>query len=230
VATRFGESFSGARLRVVDYTPMGTPTITGIRTGPPTQVNPGLQEFALSPGLPISAGNKVGIDIYDNSTPAAFHSLAGASGFFEAPAIADGATDPSGALGAQEVLLNADVEPDCDADGLGDETQDPDISTCTPDTAGPETTITAGPKDKVRTRKKRSKVSFQFISSEPGSTFECSLDDAPFEPCTSPLTERVKAKRKAKPHEFRVRATDAAGNVDSTPARDDFNVKRKPRR
>jgi hypothetical protein len=30
------------------------------------------------------------------------------------------------------VLVAATVEPDCDHDGLGDETQDPDVSSCAP--------------------------------------------------------------------------------------------------
>jgi hypothetical protein len=233
--TRFGESFTGARLRVVNFTPTGTPMITGIRTGPATNVPTGLQEFALSPGLPISIGNEVGVDITGDSTPAAFRANAMASGFFEAPAAADGATTPSGSLGSQEVLLNADVEPDADGDGFGDETQDQcpsDASTQGPcpvaqDTEAPETTITRQPKDKLKTRKRRARANYEFVSSEPGSSFECRLDSGPFEPCTSPDVEKVKAKRKAKPHEFGVRATDAAGNVDPTPATDDFKLKRR---
>lgn len=125
------------------------------------------------------------------------------------------------------MLINADVEPDCDDDGFGDETQDPDTSVCLPDTEPPDTTITRGPKDKVKTKQRRVKVSFEFASSEPGSSFECSLDDEPFEPCASPVTEKVKAKRRVKSHRFLVRATDPAGNVDQTPAGDQFKVKRK---
>jgi hypothetical protein len=232
--TRFGEAFDGVRLRVVEYNPSGTPMLTGIRTGPATDVPAGLQEFTLSPGLPISAGNEVGIDVTDDTSPQAFASRTMASGFIDSPAIGDGTMSPSGALGVQEILLNAEVEPDADADGFGDETQDQcptDASThgpC-PDLAAPETTITAAPADKVKTRKKRTKVSFEFAS-EPGASFECSLDSAPFGPCSSPLTHKVKAKRKPTAHQFRVRATDAADNVDPTPATDEFKAKRKRKR
>lgn len=45
--------------------------------------------------------------------------------------------DPSFDYG--EHTFNADVEPDCDKDGLGDETQDADISSCSP-TPAPATT------------------------------------------------------------------------------------------
>jgi hypothetical protein len=82
----------------------------------------------------------------------------------------------------------------------------------------------------VKTRKKRATLSFEFISSEPGSSFECSLDGGPYEPCASPEVEKVKAKRKAKLHVFGVRATDPAGNADPTPATDDFKLRRKRRR
>jgi hypothetical protein len=129
-------------------------------------------------------------------------------------------------------LFNADVEPDCDQDGFGDETQDPDTSACNPpaDTTAPDTTFTRVPKNKVKTFSRRADVLFEFVSSEPGSTFACSLDGRAFAACDSPHVFKVKAKRrKAKKHEFAVRATDAAGNVDPTPATDEFKVKRKSR-
>jgi hypothetical protein len=94
----------------------------------------------------------------------------------------------------------------------------------------PETTITDGPKNVVKTKKKSAKVTFTFVSSEPG-TFECSLDGTPFAPCSSPSTHKVKAgRRKPKEHTFQVRAIDAAGNPDPTPAADDFKAKRKRKR
>jgi len=87
------------------------------------------------------------------------------------------------------------------------------------DTTPPETTITKHPKDK--TRKKT--ATFEFSSSEPGSTFQCSLDGAAFAACTSPDTLKAKKGK----HSFEVRAADAAGNVDGSPATDDWKVKRK---
>ncbi|MGC8928466.1 MAG: hypothetical protein ACP5QK_11145 [Myxococcota bacterium] len=58
-------------------------------------------------------------------------------------------------------------------------------------------------------------ASFEFDSNEPGSTFECSLDNSAFTPCTSP---KVYTGLGSNIHTFRVRAVDMAGNVDSTPA------------
>jgi hypothetical protein len=84
----------------------------------------------------------------------------------------------------------------------------------------PETTITKGPKPKTRNRN----ATLEFVSDEPGSSLECSLDgQSAFRPCSSPLTVRVRRGK----HTFQVQATDAAGNVDSTPATYDWKVKRK---
>jgi len=90
------------------------------------------------------------------------------------------------------------------------------------DSVPPETAITKRPKDKT----KKKTATFEFTSNEPGSTFECSLDDAAFAPCASPLTEKVKKGK----HSFRVRAKDAAGNVDGSPATDDWKVKKKKKK
>jgi hypothetical protein len=76
----------------------------------------------------------------------------------------------------------------------------------------------------VRTRKKKARVTWTFASTEPGS-FQCSLDGGPFAPCTSPFSARL--RRGA--HTLRVRATDAAGNTDGTPAAFTTKVKRKRR-
>ena len=107
-------------------------------------------------------------------------------------------------------------------DSIGHTDATPASRSFTVDTTAPDTEITKGPKKKVKTKKKRKKVSFEF-SSEAGTSFECSLDDEPFEPCTSPDKEKVKKGK----HSFAVRAKDAAGNVDQTPGEQTFKVKRK---
>lgn len=55
---------------------------------------------------------------------------------------------------------------------------------------------------------------FSFSASEP-ATFTCSVDGSAFAPCDSPSTY---SDLHAGWHTFSVRATDAAGNVDPTPA------------
>lgn len=51
--------------------------------------------------------------------------------------------------------------------------------------------------------------------SEPGSTFQCKLDNSPFAPCSSPLTL---PELSTGPHTFQVRSIDHAGNVDASPS------------
>jgi hypothetical protein len=57
--------------------------------------------------------------------------------------------------------------------------------------------------------------SFSFSATEVGSSFECSLDGGAFAACPSP---QVYASVADGPHTFQVRAVDAAGNPDPTPA------------
>ncbi len=79
------------------------------------------------------------------------------------------------------------------------------------DTTPPETAIDSGPEGVADT----DLASFTFSSSEAGSTFECSLDGAAFEECSSPKDYPGLADGD---HTFSVRAIDVSGNVDSTPA------------
>jgi hypothetical protein len=69
-------------------------------------------------------------------------------------------------------------------------------------------------------------ATFDFRSSGAGSSFECSLDGSPFRPCTSPHT--VRAGKPGK-HNFQVRARDAAGNLDQSPAAYSWKLKKKHR-
>ena len=75
-----------------------------------------------------------------------------------------------------------------------------------PDTTPPDTTIVAGPSGSTDD----DTPTFEFGANEAGSTLECSIDGAPFAPCSSPFTT---PPLPAGPHTFSVRARDAAGNV-----------------
>ena len=89
----------------------------------------------------------------------------------------------------------------------------------TPDATPPETTITAKPRTKTTDRTPR----FTFESDEANSTFECKLDNNPYTSCASPKTY---GKLGFGGHVFRVRATDPAGNTDSTPAKRSWKIVR----
>jgi hypothetical protein len=77
------------------------------------------------------------------------------------------------------------------------------------DRTAPNTSIVTKPADPSN-----GTPSFTFTSTEPGSTFECSIDGGGFAPCTSPHTAPGLTDNS---HTFQVRATDAAGNTDATP-------------
>ncbi|MEJ7842574.1 MAG: hypothetical protein WKF95_12455, partial [Rubrobacter sp.] len=90
-----------------------------------------------------------------------------------------------------------------------------------PDTAAPETTITAGPSGTVDVND----ATFGFSSSEANSTFKCKLDDGSFTSCSSPKNY---GGLDDGPHVFQVRATDAADNTDPSPASRSWTVDTAP--
>lgn len=80
-----------------------------------------------------------------------------------------------------------------------------------PDETPPDTRIVAAPRIVAKQRR----ATFHFVSTEVGSTFQCKRDGGVWNNCTSP---RVYRRLPNGAHVFRVRAIDAAGNVDPTPA------------
>ena len=90
------------------------------------------------------------------------------------------------------------------------------VLNCSLDVTPPDTTITSGPSGIVAS----AAATFTFTGSDDvtppaGLTFEASLDGAPFAPAASPLNYTGLTEGT---HTFTVRATDAAGNIDPTPA------------
>ena len=89
------------------------------------------------------------------------------------------------------------------------------------DRTPPDTTITAGPSGTIEI----TSASFAFTSTEARSTFHCRLDASSWGSCSSPREYSNLANGS---HTFEVRARDAAGNLDPTPAARSFTVQRPP--
>lgn len=134
--------------------------------------------------------------------------------------------------GTSELVLATTATPPADGGGGGtgggaddgkdkskDKGKDKGKGKAGKDKTAPQTTIVKGPK--ASSRKRTAK--FKFVSSEPNSTFQCKLDKKPFKPCRSP---RKYKRLKPGKHVFQVRAIDAAGNKDKTPAKRRFRVLR----
>jgi hypothetical protein len=90
------------------------------------------------------------------------------------------------------------------------------------DTVAPDTVLdpTSGPGEGAL--QTVTSETFKLGSSEPsGATYECSLDDAPFTACASPVVLDGLASGR---HSFQARTTDRAGNVDATSARRTWTI------
>jgi hypothetical protein len=107
------------------------------------------------------------------------------------------------------------------ADALGNVDPTPAAYTWTAvDTTAPETTVTAGPIGTATAKD----AAFTFTATE-SATFECALDGGAWTSCSSPASYTSLADGT---HAFAVRAKDAAGNVDSSPASRSWTIKSGP--
>ena len=93
----------------------------------------------------------------------------------------------------------------------GDVDASPATRTWSVDTAAPDTSIVSGPSGSSTSRA----ASFEFSASDTGATFECKLDAADWAACTSPQDYSSLANGS---HTFSVRAKNALGTVDGSPA------------
>ena len=96
-------------------------------------------------------------------------------------------------------------------DGAGNIDENPAQFEWTIDTIPPDTTINTGPAHPILA----DEVVFEFESDEDGITFECRLNSAEWEPCTSPVSFSDLGYGN---FTFEVRSVDHVGNADSDPA------------
>lgn len=107
--------------------PAGGASYTGAGTSAPIAPSVGIN--TASTQLRINAGDSIGLNnsqsklVFANTPGANTLAWGNPNGF--ANGLNDGATGTGQAFGNKETLVQANVEPDADNDGLGDETQDP---------------------------------------------------------------------------------------------------------
>ena len=164
-------------------------------------------DTVLDSGPSGPTGNSVSFTFHSNEPGTSFQCKADAGAFSlcTSPAPFPGLAD-----GQHTVLLRA-------VDAAGNADPSPVSVTWVVDTVAPDTTITTGPAGTVA----NTSASFAF-SGEAGASFECKLDAAPsFTACNSGIGYTNLAQG---PHNFQVRAKDAAGNFDATPASRSWTV------
>jgi hypothetical protein len=141
-------------LRVIRRNEDGT--FTGMGTSEPTAVMPGI-ENVFSAQLPIAQGDLIGLNVPGGAgnpqverrpVPGATFST-----WFYTP-LQDGETRAPEGSGSNALVYNADIEPDCDQDGLGDETQDSELPLGAACGKGNRALTLDANKNKVKKRKK----------------------------------------------------------------------------
>ena len=106
-------------------------------------------------------------------------------------------------------------------DRAGNSQQSPASFSWTIDTTPPDTAIAGKP----NILSNSASAGFIFSSSEPQSTFQCGFDGSDYASCTSPQSY---ASLSEGPHTFAVKAIDASGNPDSTPATYSWSIDTTP--
>jgi RTX calcium-binding nonapeptide repeat (4 copies) len=138
-------STPGADLRLKVIRPAG-----GAHTGVNTSATQSLAASAIDQthvfptSQPIVTGDQIALDVdgdgeAGNLVIETAGPMMGVTELRWVPSLLDGETrTPTNTFTDNgELLVNADVEPDCDQDGLGDETQDSDTSSCNPPSVPP---------------------------------------------------------------------------------------------
>lgn len=102
------------------------------------------------------------------------------------------------------------------ADRAGNASGNSATRSFTIDSIAPDSSIVSGPISLTN----QASAQFEFTSDDPSATFECRLDGGAWEGCTSP--EQISVAHGIR--QFEVRATDTAGNVESSPASRSWQV------
>jgi hypothetical protein len=177
---------------------------------------------ATAPAAPVVTGPATGVTLATNAP--VFTGSAEANSTvtvtLDGAAIGNTTADGAGAWSfSPSTTLNdgAHTVSATAADAVGNTSPASAEVTFTLDTTAPTTQLTQQP---AATTSDTS-ATFAFDADEDGATFTCSLDGAAFTACSSPVTYDALAVGK---HTFGVRATDAVGNVETTPVSASWEV------
>jgi hypothetical protein len=174
--------------------------------------------------VPVAAGDVIGFFLPDDGGCAISNPVFGFDSAFADAAV--GSTIPYAHTNGVQLDVSALLEPDADGDGFGDDTQDacPEDAGVQGECVPPTTKIKKRPKPES----KKSTARFKFKSNDPEASFECKLKGKGLDPlvkhynaCQSP---RKYTNLEPGKYKFFVRALDAAGNPDPTPAKAKFEV------
>lgn len=125
-------SASGGSVRLRVIRPAGGGQFEGAGTSEAGQLSsassPGSdQVYTFNTRLPVQQGDFIGLD-RQRRVGAIYHGRAGSSAWglmrFDSPLPNGQSRGPDSESSGNELLLNADIEPDQDADGFGDDSQD----------------------------------------------------------------------------------------------------------
>ncbi|HEV7400152.1 MAG TPA: hypothetical protein VGN84_07750, partial [Solirubrobacterales bacterium] len=210
------EVFAGSDPRNRASTPAGPPAPPPVippppadTTAPNTTINSGPTGTIASTGASLGFGSSESGSTFQCKldsgswvsciSPKSYSGLTAGSHTFSVKAIdAAGNTDPSPATRSWTVQETTPPSPPAD-------------------TTAPDTTIGSGPSGTTTA----TSASVAFGSSESGSTFQCKLDSGSWSTCVSPAAYSALAVGS---HTFSVKATDAAGNIDTSPATQSWTV------
>jgi hypothetical protein len=171
--------------------------------------------------IPVPAGTSVGITISSGAMDCG-HATSNAGDVlsYQAGFNPDTQTDLTASSAAGlHTNIAATWEPDADADGFGDVSQDlcPQSGTTQVACPAPDTSVK---KPKLL---RSGKVRIKFGSTIAGSTFTCAIDGKATKACKSPLTKRFSLGK----HTIVVTAISPQGIADPTPFRGKFRIVRR---
>jgi hypothetical protein len=206
------------------YRPTGVPGQFRVVASESRQVIDGTTH-AFDVRIPVKPGDTLGLSS-STGVQLAYSTAPGDElGAFGGPDPATGqVVDVTGGDIGALLDVAAVLESDADGDGYGDDTQDGCATDARTWGKCAQTTIKKAPKKTVFTDGTRAKVKIAFTGADPAGTFRCSVDGKAFKACRSPYKKWYKLGR----HKVVVKAVNAQGVADLTPAVVRFKVKQRP--